>query len=56
VLLGGVLKPVTERLGRQLAERALDPDGPSFADAMRRARARRNGVKPPPGGNDEAPL
>jgi hypothetical protein len=55
-LLGGVLKPVTERLGRQLAERALDPDAPSFADAMRRARGRRNGVTPPPGGNDQAPL
>ena len=56
VLLGGVLKPVTERLGRQLAERALDPDGPSFAEGLRRARARRNGVTPPPGGNDTAPL
>jgi hypothetical protein len=55
-LLGGVLKPVTERLGRQLAERALDPDGFSFADGLKRARARRNGVKPPPGGNDQAPL
>jgi hypothetical protein len=55
-LLGGVLKPVTERLGRQLAERALDPDGFSFADGLKRARARRNGVKPPPGGTDQAPL
>jgi hypothetical protein len=55
-LLGGVLKPVTERLGRQLAERALDPDGFGFADGMRRARARRNGVTPPPGGTDKAPL
>jgi hypothetical protein len=47
-LLGGVLKPVTERLGRQLAERALDPDGRSFADAMRRVRERRDGAS---GGN-----
>jgi hypothetical protein len=60
-LLGGVLKPVTERLGRQLAERALSPDGLTFADGMRRARERRNGasaegngVKPPPGGPDKA--
>jgi hypothetical protein len=44
VLLGGVLKPVTERLGRQLAERALDPDGFTFAEGMRRARARRGGA------------
>jgi hypothetical protein len=44
VLLGGVLKPVAGRLGRQLAERALDPDGFTFAEGMRRARARRNGA------------
>ncbi|TME08839.1 MAG: hypothetical protein E6I65_12215 [Chloroflexi bacterium] len=43
-LLGGVLKPVTERLGRQLAERALNPDGFTFAEGMRRARARRDGT------------
>jgi hypothetical protein len=56
ILLGGVLKPVTERLGRQLAERALDADPSSFADGLRRARARRNGASPPPGGKDNAPL
>ena len=43
-VLGGVLLPVTKRLGRQLAERALDPDGFTFAEGMRRARARRSGV------------
>lgn len=43
VLLGGALKPVVTRLGKQLAERALDPDTSTFADAMRRARERRNG-------------
>ena len=48
-LLGGVLKPVTERLGRQLAERALNPDGFTFAEGMRRAKARRDG--PTPGSN-----
>ena len=42
-MLGGVLLPVTKRLGRQLAERALDPDGFTFAEGMRRARARRGG-------------
>jgi hypothetical protein len=56
VLLGGVLKPVTERLGRQLAERALAPDGATFAEGLRRARSRRNGSSPPPGGKDNAPL
>lgn len=63
VLLGGVLKPVVSRLGKQLAERALDPDGPSFAEGLRRARERTNGSRPassngsgPPGGNDSAPL
>jgi len=42
-MLGGVLLPVTKRLGKQLAERALDPDGFTFAEGMRRARARRTG-------------
>jgi hypothetical protein len=71
VLLGGVLKPVVQRFGKQLAERALDPDGPSFAEGLRRARERTNGARPsggsgtgpaggqsagPPGGNDTAPL
>jgi hypothetical protein len=63
VLLGGVLKPVTERLGRQLAERALEADPASFAEGLRRARSRRNGSStgrngspPPPVGKDNAPL
>jgi hypothetical protein len=51
-LLGGVLKPVTERLGRQLAERALDPDGFTFAEGMRRARARRDGTPPESNGSN----
>jgi hypothetical protein len=42
-VLGGVLLPVTKRLGKQLAERALDPDGFTFSEGMRRARARREG-------------
>jgi hypothetical protein len=60
VLLGGVLKPVVQRFGKQLAERALDPDGGTFAEALKRARERPNGAKRngshPPGGNDTAPL
>ena len=51
VLLGGVLKPVTERLGRQLAERALDPDGPSFEEQLQRIRTRRS-TEPPSGAPD----
>ena len=53
VLLGGAFGPVIKRLGRQLAERALDPDGPSFADGIRRARerARADGVNGTDGKN-----
>lgn len=39
-LLGGAFKPVVMRFGKQLAEQALNPDGPSFADGLRRARER----------------
>ena len=39
-IMASLLKPVSIRLGRQLAERMLNPDGPSFADGLRRARAR----------------
>lgn len=42
-LLGGAFKPVVMRLGKQLAERALDPDGPSFAEGIRQARERVRG-------------
>jgi hypothetical protein len=60
VLLGGVLKPVVQRFGKQLAERALDPDSGTFAEALKRTRERQNGAKRngsnPPGGNDTAPL
>ena len=55
VLLSSVAKPVVQRVGKQLAEQAMNPDGPSFAEGLRRARARRNGSRPP-GGNDQAPL
>ena len=59
-IAAGLLKPVAQRVGKQLAERAMDPDGFSFAEGMRRARERRfgagNGATPPPGGSDNAPL
>jgi hypothetical protein len=60
VLLGGVLKPVVQRFGKQLAEQALDPDKGTFAEALKRSRERQNGARRngshPPGGNDTAPL
>ena len=45
-LLGGAFKPVIMRFGKQLAERAFNPDGPSFAEGLRKARdrARANGT------------
>ncbi|HJP88689.1 MAG TPA: hypothetical protein VJ850_06625 [Candidatus Limnocylindrales bacterium] len=39
-LIGGAFKPVVMRFGKQLAEQALNPDGPSFADGLRKARER----------------
>ena len=39
-LLSNLLKPASVRAGRQFAERLFDPDGPSFAEGLRRARAR----------------
>jgi hypothetical protein len=50
VLLSSVAKPVVQRVGKNLAEQALNPDQPAFAEAMRRARARRDGTTPPSGG------
>lgn len=35
------LRPVAMRTGRQLVERMLNPDGPSFEEQMRRLRERR---------------
>ena len=39
-LLSNVLKPASVRAGREFAERLFDPDGPSFAEGLRKARAR----------------
>ena len=50
-LLTNLLRPVTIRAGRQLAERLLDADPATLADALRRTRTRMagdtgNGSKP----------
>ncbi len=39
-LLANVLRPASVRAGREFAERLFDPDGPSFAEGLRKARAR----------------
>lgn len=44
---GNVLKPLSSRLGRQLAERLLEPDSASFDQAMARVRARYRGKTAP---------
>ena len=41
-LLANLLKPASVRAGRQFAERLFDPDGPSFAEGLRKARTRRD--------------
>jgi hypothetical protein len=50
-LATGVLRPITLRAGKTLAERALDPDGPSFEAQLQKLRARRSG-EPPADGSD----
>ena len=49
-LLANLLKPASVRAGRAFAERLFDPDGPSFAEGLRKARARMDGSteEPPP--------
>jgi hypothetical protein len=39
-LLSNLLKPASVRAGRQFAERLFDPDGPSFAEGLRKAQSR----------------
>ncbi len=39
-LAGNVLRPASVRAGREFAERLFAPDGPSFAEGLRKARAR----------------
>ena len=45
------LRPVAMRTGRQLVERMLNPDGPSFEEQMQRIRSRRRDQ--PEGSGDE---
>ena len=42
-LAGNVLRPVTMRAGKTLAERMLDPDAVSFQEQLDKIRARRGG-------------
>ncbi len=46
-LLQNLLKPASVRVGRQLAERLLDPDGPSFTEGLRKARTRMDAARDP---------
>jgi hypothetical protein len=46
LIVANVLKPVSVRVGRQLAKQMLDPDRPSFAAGLERARMRQRGVRP----------
>ena len=48
------LRPVAMRTGRQLVERMLNPDGPSFEEQMKRLRERRRD-KPEGSGNEGGP-
>lgn len=43
-LLANALGPASVKAGREFAERLFDPDGPSFAEGLRKARARMDGV------------
>jgi hypothetical protein len=55
-MLVSILKPVSVRFGRQLAERLLDPDAPSFAEGLRRTRARQAAGASGPGAMEDAAL
>jgi hypothetical protein len=46
-LLQNLLRPSSVRVGRQLAERLLDPDGPSFTEGLRKARTRMDASRDP---------
>lgn len=39
-LLANLLRPASVRTGKAFAERLFDPDGPSFAEGLRKARER----------------
>ncbi len=52
--LGNLLKPASARIGRQLVEQFLNPDGPSFAEGLRRARQRMTAAAAPGPGEEPA--
>lgn len=45
-LLANLLRPASVRVGRAFAERVFDPDGPSFAEGLRKARERVQAAAP----------
>ena len=45
-LLANALRPASVRAGREFAERLFAPDGPSFADGLRKARTRMDASAP----------
>lgn len=47
-LMASILRPVTVRAGKQLAERLLNADPATMADALRRTRARTRSAPPAP--------
>jgi hypothetical protein len=49
--MASLLRPVTMRAGRQLAERLLNADPATLADALRRTRSRAGTAPPADGGN-----
>jgi len=53
-ILASLVKPASIRAGRQFAERLFDPDGPSFAEGLRKARTRMDRTAGPggPAGTD----
>ena len=54
-LLANVLRPLTIRAGRQLAEQLLNPDGATLGEALRRTRRRGAAEGPGEATSDAAP-
>ena len=54
-LLANVLRPLTIRAGRQLAEQLLNPDGATLGEALRRTRRRGAAAGPSEATSDAAP-
>ncbi|HEY8988319.1 MAG TPA: hypothetical protein VIM39_04805 [Candidatus Limnocylindrales bacterium] len=52
----GALRPIAIRTGKQMAERMLDPNGPSFQEQLERIRDRRRSGGDAAGAPDDAGL